>query len=136
MFFPLARDLTVGESMRYAFDTLFFESKPWIAVANILHSPVIVGALFVGSRAAALSPTWQRRLGSFAAGCALHIAMDVPVHHDDGPVLLWPLDWSYRFESPVSYWDPEHFGRIVAPIDLAITIVGGATLARSWWRAR
>lgn len=136
VFFPLARDMTLAESMQYAFDTLFFESKPWIAMANVLHSPVVVGALFAASRLGSLSSTWQRRLGSFAAGCALHIAMDIPVHHDDGPVVFWPIDWDYRFESPVSYWDRDHYGGIVAPIDLAITVIGGATLIRSWWSNR
>lgn len=139
VFFPLARDMSLSESMSYAFDTLFFESRPWIAAANILHSPVVVAALYLiatRTRVGSIPPVWRGRLASFAAGCALHIVMDIPVHHDDGPVVFWPLDWSYRIESPVSYWDPDHFGAYVAPVDLAITVIGGAALALSVWRGR
>ncbi len=139
VYFPLVRDMSMAETMRYSFDTLFFESKPWIAAANVLHSPVVVGGLYLLSKTvgeSVIPSKWKRRLGSFAAGSALHILMDIPVHHDDGPVLFWPIDWSYRFESPVSYWDRDHFGGYVAPVDMAITVIGGALLARSLWAAR
>ncbi len=125
---PRTRGMTRKEVFEYVFGTLFFESKPWIAASNVLHSPVVVTALSLAGR--------RSKLGSFAAGCALHIAMDVPVHHDDGPVLGWPLNWSYRFRSPVSYWDRQHHAAIVAPLDLAITIVGGALLVRDVLRTR
>jgi hypothetical protein len=39
-----------------------------------------------------------------------HALCDIPVHHDDGPLLFWPLNRSYRFVSPVSYWDPNYYG--------------------------
>ncbi len=50
--------------------------------------------------------------------------MDLPVHHDDGHRHFFPLsDW--RFASPVSYWDPEHYGRIVGTAE-AVFVVAGA----------
>jgi len=131
---PRTRDMTVQEALSYSFDELFFNSKPWIAASNVLHSPVVLGALFVAS--AALSGPARRRLRSFTAGAALHVAMDIPVHVDDGPVLFWPLNWSYRFQSPVSYWDPEHYGRLVAPIDMAITVIGGGSLLYRYLKNR
>mmetsp|Transcript_17513 Transcript_17513/g.20216 ORF Transcript_17513/g.20216 Transcript_17513/m.20216 type:complete len:287 (-) Transcript_17513:60-920(-) len=39
-----------------------------------------------------------------------HALCDIPVHHDDGPLLFWRINWSYRFESPLSYWDPNYYG--------------------------
>ena len=69
---------------------------------------------------------------SFALGCLLHTTMDIPVHHDDGPVVAFPLNWDFRVKSPVSYWDRAHYGGIVGPIDMAITVLGGAALLRSW----
>jgi len=39
-----------------------------------------------------------------------HALCDIPVHHDDGPLLFWPLNRSYRFVSPLSYWDPNYYG--------------------------
>lgn len=55
-------------------------------------------------------------------GAALaHIALDFPLHVDDGHTHLWPLsDW--KFVSPVSYWDPAHFGNWVRPVELLIGI--------------
>lgn len=37
------------------------------------------------------------------AGCLVHSALDIPVHVDDEPLLLFPFEWSLRFQSPVSY---------------------------------
>jgi len=123
---PRTRGMSVSEAMKYSFDDLFFNSKPWIAAANVLHSPVVVGALFLAS--GSLSGVARDRLRSFSMGAALHIAMDVPVHVDDGPVIFWPLNWNYRIESPLSYYDADHYGNIIAPIDVAITVIGGAAL--------
>ena len=75
-------------------------------------------------------------LQAFALGCAVHTALDIGVHHDDGPLLLFPFDLSYRFMSPVSYYDPAHYGSIVAPIDLAITVVGLTVITAVWVRRR
>lgn len=131
IFYPLARDMSLGDAMQYAFDDLFFNNPVWLAVQNTLHSPVVLTAL-----AAAGKFSQRPRLLSFALGCLLHTAMDIPVHHNDGPLVFFPFDWSTRINSPVSYYDADHYGRIVAPIDLAITVTGGAVLARSWWRNR
>ena len=51
----------------------------------------------------------------------LHVACDLPLHHDDGHRHLFPfLDW--RFESPVSYWDPRYFGRIASGIEALLVL--------------
>lgn len=58
----------------------------------------------------------------FFASMALHVLGDLPLHHDDGHRHFFPFsDW--RFESPVSYWDPNHYGNIVAPIELTISFI-------------
>lgn len=50
----------------------------------------------------------------------LHCILDLPVHHDDGHRHLWPLsDW--RFASPISYWDPAHFGIFVAAFEVVLS---------------
>lgn len=58
------------------------------------------------------------------------------MHHNDGPLLFFPFDWSTRFASPVSYEGAEHYGAIVGPIDLAVTIIGGSYLPVTWWKRR
>lgn len=131
---PITRDMTRSEALQYGFDELFFTSKWWIAAANLFHSPVVVGALLLAS--GRLSGAMAQRVRSFALGAALHIALDVPVHVNDGPVLLWPLNWDYRFESRFSYWDSNHYGNWIGPIDMGITVVGGAYLLKKYLAGR
>ena len=53
---------------------------------------------------------------AFAGAGLIHLLLDFPLHHDDGRVHFWPFsDWI--FESPVSYWDPGHYGAIVGPLE-------------------
>ncbi|MGK7889157.1 MAG: hypothetical protein AB4042_07465 [Leptolyngbyaceae cyanobacterium] len=60
---------------------------------------------------------------AFFASMALHVFGDLPLHHDDGHHHFFPLS-NWRFDSPVSYWDPNHYGLIVAPIEILVTLVG------------
>ena len=46
-----------------------------------------------------------------------HALCDIPVHHDDGPLLFWPFNWSYRFQSPFSYWDYRHYGKPISRVE-------------------
>lgn len=55
----------------------------------------------------------------------LHSLGDLPVHHDDAHRHFFPLH-DYRFISPISYWDPNRYGRVVALIE--IILVGLATV--------
>ncbi len=59
----------------------------------------------------------------------LHCLEDLPVHVDDGHRHFWPLS-QFRFESPISYWDPSHHGNIVAPIELALMVIASVYVFR------
>ena len=101
---------------------LYFQDPWWIAVTSLLHAPLIILLLgYVGHRRR------DRRAGArlywFALGCGLHSLIDILTHRDDGPVLLFPFEWSYRIPAPISYWDPRYGGRIFAPIELAVDLV-------------
>ncbi len=65
----------------------------------------------------------------FFASMLLHAGVDFLLHASDAHRHLFPLS-DYRFHSPVSYWDPRHFGRIVAPVEGALTIGLGALCFR------
>ena len=52
----------------------------------------------------------------------LHSLLDLPVHHDDAHRHFFPLS-DYRFISPISYWDPKHYGSIVALVELLLVLV-------------
>ena len=74
----------------------------------------------------ALRQPWLWALGGAAL---LHIACDLPLHHDDGRAHFQPFtDWV--FQSPFSYWDRAHFGDIVGMLEIALA----ACLAILLWR--
>ena len=57
----------------------------------------------------------------FALAALTHLAGDFPVHVDDAHAHLWPLsDW--RFFSPVSYWNPDHYGDWFLLFEIALGI--------------
>jgi hypothetical protein len=53
----------------------------------------------------------------------LHSLLDLPVHHDDAHRHFFPFS-NYRFISPISYWDPKHYGNIVALIEIILVLLG------------
>lgn len=50
-----------------------------------------------------------------------HSLLDLPVHHDDAHRHFFPFS-NYRFISPFSYWDTNHYGRIVSFIEMALVL--------------
>jgi membrane-bound metal-dependent hydrolase YbcI (DUF457 family) len=118
----------------------FFEN-PWvIAEHNLFHGPLCVALLLAVA-------WWLWRRGSEQAGwfiwlfisCLLHTAVDIPVHHDDGPLLLFPFNWDIRYISPISYWDPAHHGRgfaIVEHIVALFLFVFALRSVTSWLQRR
>ncbi|MGB8697948.1 MAG: zinc dependent phospholipase C family protein [Thermosynechococcaceae cyanobacterium] len=113
--------LSLKETFEVLFDQLYFHNPFWIAAHNALHAPFLL--------IAGLAWTWRDRqkMGSlqrwlfwFLLSCLLHTAIDIPTHGDDGPLLLFPLNWTFRFNSPVSYWDPRHYGTIFRWVELTL----------------
>jgi len=69
------------------------------------------------------------------ASVILHCLEDLPLHVDDGHRHFWPFS-QFRFESPVSYWDPNHYGNIAAPLEIVLTLLVSIyvfNLVRSRW---
>ena len=65
---------------------------------------------------------WPTLLLVAAGAATLHVVADLPLHHDDGHPHFWPIsDWIYR--SPVSYWDPAHYGQVWSVIEMLLAIV-------------
>jgi hypothetical protein len=108
---------------RTIWETLYFQPH-WQAFFDVLNSiPMIL--IFLGF---ALWQKWD--WGKWLSlSMLLHVACDLPLHHDDGHRHFFPLsDW--RFESPVSYWDPGHYGWVAAPAELALLVAGCFILVR------
>lgn len=45
-----------------------------------------------------------------------HSVFDLPVHSEDAHRHFFPLS-NYRFISPISYWNPKHYGNIVSFVE-------------------
>ncbi|WP_447971766.1 hypothetical protein [Nitrospira sp. M1] len=57
----------------------------------------------------------------------LHVFADLPLHHDDGHRHFLPLsDW--RFESPISYWDPQHYGHLVTGLEVVVVLISAISV--------
>jgi Zinc dependent phospholipase C len=111
-------------TFRQMFDYLYFQHPVWIAAHNLLHSPTLLllalmglGSLWSPSR------TWLRWCLWFGLACLLHSAVDIVTHVDDGPLLLFPFEWTVRFQSPVSYWDSTHYGREFTVFELTLDVL-------------
>lgn len=50
-----------------------------------------------------------------------HSLLDLPVHNDDAHRHFFPFS-NYRFISPFSYWDTNHYGRVIAFIEMALVL--------------
>lgn len=122
---------------QYLFDTLFFTS-PWIKFAhNLFHAPLMTFFyIALGYWAWKKGKKWGANLFWFGLACCLHSLIDIPLHYDDGPLLLFPFEWNLRFMSPVSYWDPARYGREFGLFELGLDIVLLIYLVFVWAKNR
>lgn len=68
---------------------------------------------------------------AFSASALAHSVIDFLCHRDDGHMHFWPLsDW--RFRSPVSYWDPNHYGTQFSIFEAVLGIAIAAILFRRY----
>jgi hypothetical protein len=137
-FYVLER-LVRGTPERVIWGQLYFDPG-WQSFFDAFNSlPLIaLAALFA----------WRARSPAalaFLASMALHCLADLPLHREDAHAHFWPLT-SWRFVSPVSYWDPRYGGFLFLGFELSLILaapfvlrrrsrawgwVGGATLAAS-----
>lgn len=96
--------------------------QAWFDVFNSI--PIVIIAILL---------SWYARhylLLLFFGSMLLHIFGDLPLHHDDAHRHFYPLlDW--RFESPVSYWDPAHYGQWFSLLEFIGVISASAFM---YWR--
>lgn len=112
-----------GNSFDFIFNVQYF-SQEWHNVFRIDNSFVLWGLLL--GLAIRVKRDW---LIAFSGAALLHLALDFPLHHNDGRAHFWPLsDWV--FNSPVSYWHPHYYGNIVGPFEIALVLGCTALLWR------
>ena len=100
--------------------------RDWQVVFDLFNSLPLLAVLSVGAFLLG-----ARRLGFLAASMGIHSLADLPLHNDDAHRHLYPLsDW--RFESPISYWDPSHYGLWIALAEIVMVSGGGLYLLRGY----
>lgn len=87
-----------------------------------LFGAVLAAALVLRLRAAAV----------FAGAGLLHLVCDFLLHAEDAHQHFWPLS-GWRFESPVSYWDPAHYGAYAGVLE---ALLGAALIVLLFRRFR
>ena len=144
-----------GYGLEEIFGRLYWQH--WWQVANAIgHNFLLWGALAIGSglvlsaktaapgRSSGLAFEMQFvRLDAplvfaFSGSALLHSVIDFLFHRNDAHMHFWPLS-QWRFRSPVSYWDPNHFGNWFGMFEAAIGLLLVAVLFRRyrnfWLRA-
>ncbi|WP_420442586.1 hypothetical protein [Candidatus Palauibacter sp.] len=67
----------------------------------------------------------------FVASMILHALGDLPLHREDAHRHFFPVsDW--RFTSPVSYWDPDHYGGYAALGEVVLVLAVSVFLFRTY----
>lgn len=106
----------IGTDPEIVFRVMYY-SDTWQSIFAVDNSFLVWGGLL----GLALKAN-RAALIAFAGAGLLHLALDFPLHNEDARAHFWPVtDW--RFISPVSYWDSRHYGGIVGPIEMAMSLL-------------
>lgn len=106
-----------GVSQDRIWNEIYFEAgvQFWGALSN--SAPIYVTLAIIGWF------TSKKKYGGlllfFALAALIHIAGDFPVHAEDAHQHFWPFS-TWRFHSPVSYWDVQHYGRITGIVETVL----------------
>lgn len=122
----------IGAPESEVWSTWYF-NPPWLTAIDWMNSlPLFAGILLIGwalPRSPPALAAMASALTLFALAAISHMLGDLPLHVNDGHAHFVPFS-QWRFESPVSYWDPRYYGNIVSLIELVL----GLTLIVILWR--
>ena len=117
------------------FDEMYWQN--WWQITNgIAHNfwgwgGLLLLALFMRERVGATAEAidfWSLVL-VFAMSGFLHSCVDFLVHREDAHMSLWPVT-RWKFMSPVSYYDPAHYGHFFSLFEAALGLVLSVVLLR------
>lgn len=103
------RDGWASMDSQEVLDAIYF-TGPFGATGSALHATLPVAVLLLAYRVFGVGRRDSRGiLLWFLLGWLGHTVVDFLTHVEDGRPPLWPLsDWTWS--SPVSYYDPNHYG--------------------------
>ena len=106
----------LGTAQNVMWDTLYFDSA-WTPFITLSHSfllwPTLVLCAYL---------LQKRVLIALALGSLFHSTLDFFVHHSDAYRHFWPLS-NWTFQSPISYWEPAHFGTLFTAVDATVVLL-------------
>lgn len=116
----------------------WYFNNPWVISAyNLFHAPLMcLGFIALGYWAWKNKKSWGAWFFWFAIGALSHAAADIPLHVDDGALFFFPFYWGYRFESPISYWDSNYYGREWSIFEHSMDVVLVVYMVRNWLKRR
>ncbi|HEB90707.1 MAG TPA: hypothetical protein ENI85_14135 [Deltaproteobacteria bacterium] len=121
--FYLFERFGLGQSEERIWSVLYFDPD-WQTFFDVFNSLPLI-AVGLGVALARRSPAAL----AFFLSMALHVAGDLPLHHDDAHGHFFPFS-NWRFESPLSYWDPAHYGTWIGSLEIVGVIAGSLLLVR------
>ena len=134
LYYRLTAERSITNLHSFMFDELFFNNPFWIASHNFLHAPLLLAlGLLLSRLLGGKSGAWW---SWFFVAASFHTIIDILTHATDGPLLLFPLNWTLRFHSPVSYWDPNHYGGVFRWLELTLDLTLLAYLLMNRYRER
>lgn len=113
--------------------------SPWWQIANaighsfLLWTAIILVSLYMHKRAGKRAGRWASLALPFAAAALIHSGADFLLHREDAHMHFWPLS-QWRFVSPVSYWDRDHYGGPFGLFESALGIIMAIHLFARWKR--
>lgn len=131
IFLFFAVSVLTGASQQNIWEELYFQPG-WQRAFSVFNSIPLYALMLV-------SALWFRKQGAavFTGAALIHVVTDFVLHHDDAHAHFFPFsDW--RFASPVSYWDPNHHGRVFVFVELALGLAATVLLFRylKGWKSR
>lgn len=121
--------------MEYLHFDRFFNDPLWIISHNFFHSLIINGVLIgLGWWGTLRRQPWSAFIFWLALSAQLHTVIDIFTHSSDGPLIFFPLNWNYRLQSPVSYWEPANYGWAFMAFEYALDALLLGYFGWRWWR--
>jgi hypothetical protein len=139
MYFIVATLRASGYGLNDIFDRLYWSD--WWQIANSLgHNIWLWGGMLAGSAVLMRRKGWRQQpvtltsppfVFAVSGSALLHSAIDMALHRADAHMHFWPLsDW--RFRSPVSYWDPAHYGNWASMLEAVVGILAAVVIFRRY----
>ena len=94
-----------------------FFMPSWQGVFSSVNSFIFIGAGLI------MAICFKARAWRYLfLSMGLHALCDLPLHNADAHRHFYPLS-KWRFHSPVSYWDPAHYGGLFTLLEIGIVIL-------------